>query len=643
MSEEPRPGDEGPAAPADIRGEPHARDVEVGRLQHDRQLAEVSEELARPAVRDPLTGLANRELLLEEMGGALARATRSGHATALLLVDLDRFSDVNDALGHAGGDAVLVEVARRMAALVHGPDQVAGTAGATTGTVARLAGDELVVICERVEGLEGATAIARSVTRALAPPVRVGRSNIGVTASIGIGLAPAGRTDVDRLLLEAGAAVRRAKERGRGLTEVHADGMRMSSARDAVHALEEAIDGGQLRLHYQPKVALDSDRVVGVEALLRWEHPDRGLVSPHEFIHLAEETGLILPIGTWVLREACREGARWEHALPRLPPLVVSVNVSPRQFGGALVESVADALAETGIDPTSLCLEVTESIVMDDVEGAITTLRELADLGVLLSVDDFGTGYSSFSYLKRLALDELKIDKSFVDGLGRDAHDTAIVAAVVAMAHALDLRVVAEGVETADQLARLRALGCEEAQGYHLARPGPPATVTRLLLAEAETGFRGHPDDRPLTVDLRVPGRTPRVLVVDDSDDVRLVVRISLSAVGFDVHEASDGAAAVSMARALVPDAIVLDLVLPDVDGAEVCRVLRSDPLTAGITIVMATGNADADDKVRAFSAGADDYLVKPFSPRDLTSRIQAALRRRHDGADAGATLPSHP
>jgi diguanylate cyclase (GGDEF)-like protein len=642
VSEVHRPGDEGTGPPPDIHVPSPDGSRWVGR-QHDRQLAEVSAELALLSLRDPLTGLANRALMIEEVGRALARAARSGDATAVLVVDLDRFNDVNDDLGHAGGDAVLVEVARRVAALFCGPDQVAGTAGATAGTVARLGGDELVVICERVAGPEAARAIARRVTRALAAPVGVGRSTVGVTASIGVGLAPSGATDVDRLLLEAGAAMRRAKERGRGMTEVHADGMRTSSARDAVHALQEAIDGGQLRLHYQPKVALDSDRVVGVEALLRWEHPVHGLVSPHEFIHLAEETGLILPIGTWVLREACRESARWEQALPRLPPLVVSVNVSPRQFGGALVQTVADALTETGIDPSSLCLEVTESTVMDDVEGAIATLGELADLGVLLSMDDFGTGYSSFSYLKRLALDELKIDKSFVDGLGRDAHDTAIVAAVVAMAHALDLRVVAEGVETADQLARLRALGCEEAQGYHLARPGPPAAVTTLLLAEAGTGFRSHADDRPVTVDLRRPGRTPTVLVVDDSDAVRLVVRISLSTVGFDVHEASDGAAAVSMARAIVPDAIVLDLALPDADGAEVCRVLRSDPLTAGITIVMATGSADADDKARAFSAGADDYLVKPFSPRDLTSRMHAALRRRHGGADADATVAGHP
>ena len=598
----------------------------------ERRLAEVSDELAHLALHDELTGLANRAQLLADAGSALARAARSERDTALVLIDLDRFSDVNDALGHAGGDAVLVEVARRLEALFRSSGTV-GSVGAP-GTVARLSGDEFVVVCERVAGRQAATAIARSITQTLAPPVRVQRSNVGVTASIGIGLATPGQTDVDRLLLEAGAAMRHAKERGRGMSEVYADGMRVSSARDAVHALQEAIDHGQLRLHYQPKVALDSDRVVGVEALLRWEHPDRGLVSPHEFIQLAEETGLIVPIGTWVLGEACRELARWEDALPRLPPLVVSVNVSPRQFGGALVQAVADALAESRIPPSSLCLEVTESIVMDDVEGAVVTLRELADLGVLLSVDDFGTGYSSFSYLKRLALDELKVDKSFVDGLGRDPNDTAIVAAVVAVAHALDLTVVAEGVETADQLARLRALGCEEAQGYHLARPGPPAAVTTLLLAETELGFRGHAGDRAVAGGVPPPSRTPTVLVVDDSDDVRLVARISLSAVGFDVHEASDGAEALAMARALVPDGIVLDLVLPDLDGAEVCRLLRADPVTAGITIVMATGNADADDKARAFSAGADDYIVKPYPPRELTSRMNAALRRRHRGAD---------
>jgi diguanylate cyclase (GGDEF)-like protein len=645
MSDGGRTAGRGPGRP------PHERDARPAEarpptpLEHVRRLAVVSGELAHLERHDQLTGLGNRIQLLAEAGRALARAACGERATALLLVDLDRFSDVNDALGHVGGDAVLVEVARRIAALLTAPGATAGSAGtaSTAGIVARLAGDEFVVLCERVDDLQAAAAVARRIIGALAPPVQVAGGNVGVTASIGIALAPPGRTDVDGLLLEAGAAMRHAKQRGRGLSDVYADGMRVSSARDAVQALKVAIDERQLRLHYQPKVALDSDRIVGVEALLRWEHPDRGLVSPHEFIQLAEETGLIVPIGTWVLQEACRERARWEEALPRLPPLVVSVNVSPRQFGAALVETVTDALAGSGIPPSSLCLEVTESIVMDDVEGAIVTLRELAGLGVLLSVDDFGTGYSSFSYLKRLALDELKIDKSFVDGLGRDANDTAIVAAVVAMAHALDLRVVAEGVETADQLVRLRALGCEEAQGYLLARPGPPAAITTLLLAEAGSGFRSHAGQRAPADGVAPPGRTPTVLVVDDSDDVRFVSRISLSAVGFDVHEAADGAAAVSMARALVPDGIVLDLVLPDVDGAEVCRILRADRVTAGITIVMATGNADADDKVRAFSAGADDYIVKPFSPRELTSRMNAALRRRDGGADHGPPAGPHP
>ena len=601
----------------------------------DRQLAELTDALRRVSLQDPLTGLATRAILLEQASRSLARAARTGSGTAVVSVDLDSFNEVNDMLGHTGGDVVLVEVGRRLEGLFRASDTVARS----PETVARLGGDEFIIVCEQVGNPDAARAVGRRIAGALARPVDVGGRQVAVTASVGISLALPGRTDVGALLLEAGAAMRRAKEQGHGLCEVYAEGMRSSATREAVDALRVAVDHGQLRLHYQPKIALGSDRVVGVEALLRWEDPARGLVPPHEFIGLAEESGLILPIGSWVLREACRQAAQWHRERPDRPPLVVSVNVSPRQFGPALVQVVAAVLVETGVPPETLCLEVTEGILMDDVEGAIVTLHQLARLGVALSVDDFGTGYSSFSYLKRLRLDELKIDKSFVDGLGRDANDTAIVAAVVAMAQALGLRVVAEGVETADQLLRLRALGCEEVQGYHLARPGPPATITSLLAAEREPGFRSHAGAQPLAPRQPERGGTPMVLVVDDTPEVRQLARMSLSAVGFDVQEAADGATALAMARELVPDGIVLDVVMPDLSGIEVCRRLRADPGTAGITIVVASANAEADDKVEAFSAGADDYIVKPFSPRDLTSRMHAALRRRQ-GVDEGHGSP---
>ena len=312
---------------------------------------------------------------------------------------------------------------------------------------------------------------------------------------------------------------------------------------------------------------------------------------------------------------------RWRTALPGGHPLVVAVNVSPRQFEANLAETFGGIIGHSGIDPATVCLEVTESMVMQDAELAIATLRELKSLGLSISVDDFGTGFSSLAYLKRFPLDELKIDKSFVDGLGRDPEATAIVAAVMGMAHALDLRVVAEGVETADQVVRLRTLGCDEAQGFFYARPGPAADIDARLVAEA------HATDR--TRRGPASAHIGKVLVVDDADDVRQLVRSSLAAVGFEVREAASGEDAVTMARHFRPDCVVLDVNLPGISGFDVCRILRDDPANARTTIVILTGDPASSEKVMAFSLEADDYVVKPFSPRDLGNRVNAAIRRR--------------
>lgn len=397
--------------------------------------------------------------------------------------------------------------------------------------------------------------------------------------------------------------------------------------------LRQAFAGGQLRLHYQPKVALENDVMVGVEALLRWQHPQRGLVPPGAFIAVAEQTGLIVPIGAWVIEEACREASRWRRSYPGRPALVVSVNVSPRQFGAGLVDVVGRALTAAATDPGTLCLEVTEGLLMDDDEGSIEILHQLARLGVLLSLDDFGTGFSSLVRLKRFPLNELKIDKSFVDGLGHDPDDTAIVAAIVALAHALDLCVVAEGVETDEQLQRLRTLGCEQAQGYYFARPGPPEAIDLILNAETGGGWfdqnqPSHPDDSA-----SLPYHPVRVLVIDDDAAVRQLVVMTLTMVGFDVHQADGGAAAVSTAAQIGADCILLDLSMPGMSGLEVCRALRKEPATAKTTIVILTATDDAADKVDSFSSGADDYITKPFSPRELASRVHAAIRRRREAA----------
>jgi EAL domain-containing protein (putative c-di-GMP-specific phosphodiesterase class I)/ActR/RegA family two-component response regulator len=391
-------------------------------------------------------------------------------------------------------------------------------------------------------------------------------------------------------------------------------------------SLRGALLHGEFYIDYQPKISLVTDRTVGVEALLRWMHPERGLIAPLDFIPLAEESGLIVQIGAWVLEQACRDALHWRTALPGGQPLQVAVNVSPRQFDSDLAETFGGIIGRSGIAPETLCLEVTESMVMEDAELAIATLRELKALGLSLSVDDFGTGFSSLAYLKRFPLDELKIDKSFVDGLGRDFEATAIIAAVMGMAHALDLRVVAEGVETADQVVRLRTLGCDEAQGFFYARPASVVAVDERLSAEARAYVGGTERQEPKRPDSAHIGR---VLVVDDAGDVRQLARSSLAAVGFEVREAASGEDAVTMARHFKPDCVVLDVNLPGISGFDVCRILRDDPTNRRTTIVMLTSDAGPSEKVMAFSLQADDYMVKPFSPRDLVSRITAAIRRR--------------
>jgi diguanylate cyclase (GGDEF)-like protein len=599
-------------------------------------------EGAGPALYDSLTGLAKWHLFADRAAAALGRAIRERTSTALLVIDIDRFHRINDQFGHESGDRVLVDVGRRLDAIVRPYDAVTRRGN----RVARLGNDEFMVLCENVPDRAAARALCRRVTRLLEAPVSFDGGQVVLTAGIGVALAPPGETNVEELITHAESAMRRSKHRGLGAHTVFTADMVDVGNRiaEAGRALEQGFKRGELRLHYQPKLALDSDRIVGVEALLRWEHPDRGTVGPDEFIPVAEATGLILPIGTWVIEHACREGARWRAAFPDRPALVVSVNVSPRQFGAELVEVVARTLATTGTEPASLCLEVTESLLMDDIDGSVEVLRELAGLGVAISIDDFGTGYSSLSYLKQFPLHELKIDRSFIEGLGRDDNDTAIVAAVVAMAHALDLVVVAEGVETAEQLQRLRTLGCEQAQGYYFARPGPASDVDALLMAEADASWRGHAPDVN-SADGTEHYRSVRVLVVDDSPSVRELAALSLAAVGFEVHEAANGSTALSMAAEVVPDCVLLDVDMPDMSGLEACRALRASPMAADCTILMLTANDDAEAKVEAFSAGADDYVLKPFSPRDLAGRVNAALRRRREasGNAGGSPLPGAP
>jgi len=447
------------------------------------------------ALHDPLTGLANRGLLMEQLGQALARARRRPGSVAVLFLDLDRFKVVNDSLGHAGGDDLLVEVARRLERVMRSAD-----------TVARLGGDEFVVLAEDVASVDEAFTLARRLREAIAVPIEAGAGQkIVVTASVGIALsAPGTGTDDDpgaagesadhngvvmatssSLLWDADVAMYRAKDAGRDRIQLFEEGLRASSLNRfrSEAMLRHALDHDGLRLHYQPLVDLTTGALAGAEALVRLHHPDRGLIPPAEFIPVAEETGLVVPLGAWVVAEAATQAAAWRALQPvDAPPMTVSINLSGRQLKtpGFAVE-VGAAIARTGADASHLCFEVTENTLLDAGGASVSTLEGLKDLGVRLAIDDFGTGHSSLTWLRRLPADFLKVDKTFVAGLGTDPSDTAIVRAVLDLGEALGLTTVAEGVETAEQLEALRDLGCDWAQGYHLARPGPPEAVTRLI------------------------------------------------------------------------------------------------------------------------------------------------------------------
>ncbi|HEY3240413.1 MAG TPA: EAL domain-containing protein [Acidimicrobiia bacterium] len=421
------------------------------------------EALTRLALQDPLTTLPNRALFLDRLALALRRQERGGRIVAVLFVDLDRFKAVNDTLGHFAGDLLLVAVAERLGRILRPGD-----------TIARLGGDEFAVVCEGLGGPAGAEEIADRILNCLAAPVLVEGQEVIASASIGIAISEPGATP-DTMLRDADTAMYEAKDAGRNRFHVFdpASRARTLARHRRAEELRVALDRSELRLCYQLEVDLAEEATTGVEALVRWQHPTLGLLPPSEFIDVAEETGLVVPLGDWVLREACRELARRD---PNANPggLRLSVNLSARQLGvPELIDTVRNTLNETGLDPSRLCLEITESVLMDDVGSSIEALLDLKALGVRLAIDDFGTGYSSLSYLRRFPVDVVKLDRSFVAGMGVDPAATAIVAAVVNLAHALGIVVVAEGVETEAQLVALRALRCDRAQGYYWNRPLP--------------------------------------------------------------------------------------------------------------------------------------------------------------------------
>ena len=433
----------------------------------------LEQRLTHQAFHDPLTGLANRILFHDRVQQALHRADRARPSVAVLFVDLDDFKRVNDSLGHAEGDRLLVTVAERLLNATRGCD-----------TVARLGGDEFAILLENVRDVPDMLAVAERVLGSMRRPVAL--SGREVLVGLSVGIARSGLEDsVDDLLRNADVAMYISKNQGKGRyqlfrPEMHAQVVeRLELEADLRHA----IGGGDISLRFQPIVALESGTVTGVEALMRWTHPSRGEISPAVFVPLAEETGLIVPLGYWVLHEACRQAAAWQQSAPAgTPPLSITVNLSGRQLHEAsLVDEVASAIRTTRLAPSSLVLEVTESVIMQDTEVTLARLRELKSLGLSLAIDDFGTGYSSLAYLQRFPIDIMKIDRAFVDGITRTASDLALVRAILSLAESLGLHTVAEGIESEDQCAALLGLGCLLGQGYLFARPLTPPQLTELL------------------------------------------------------------------------------------------------------------------------------------------------------------------
>ena len=474
--------------------------IQLGRVIEREQ----AEERLLHARHDALTQLPNRAALLDRLEQAIKGATRrKGYMFAVLFLDLDRFKIVNDSLGHMAGDQLIVECARRLTTCLRQADTVARATEEDErpppGTVARLGGDEFIVLLEDIRDVSDGIRVAERLQRELASPFTLAGQQVFTSASIGIALSTTGYSTAEDILRDADIAMYRAKALGKARWEVFDEAMR-------AHALSRlqmetdsrrALESEEFRVHYQPIVSLPSGCISGFEALVRWQQGERGMISPLEFIPVAEETGLILGIGKWVLREACHQIRVWHERFPREPPLTMSVNLSAKQFAQAdLADRVGRILHETGVPAENLELEFTERVSMEDVEHSQRSIQALKRLGVRLVIDDFGTGYSSLSYLRRFSIDTLKIDRSFISQLDVNQESREIVRAITTLAHNMGMNVVAEGTETATQAAYLEQFGCDYAQGYFFFKPADAATVEALLQRHGEYAGREDANTR---------------------------------------------------------------------------------------------------------------------------------------------------
>jgi diguanylate cyclase (GGDEF)-like protein len=452
----------------------HVESLELVVTDRTKGLEAANRQLRHLASHDALTGLPNRLLLDDRIAQAIAQAQRNSHEFAVLVIDLDRFKLINDSLGHRAGDDLLREVAQRLSGAVRAVD-----------TTARTGGDEFVILLAGPVTQAEALEIGKRAIEVMEPSVRLLGIDVHISPSIGIAFFPQDGASVDTLLARADAAMYCAKERGRNNMQCYKEGM-SSATHERVRFesdLHEALRLRQFELHYQPKVDMSTGRINSAEALIRWRHPQRGLVPPSEFITIAAECGLLDDVGEWVLFEACRQAKAWQRE--GLRPMRIAVNLAPSQFRLAnLVGQIRGALEATALDPQFLEVELTETAVMSDPESSVRILEAISRMGVLVSVDDFGTGYSSMSYLRRFPIDKLKIDRCFVDEMTRRPEDASIVRAIISLAHSLHLKVIAEGVETPEQLALLKLLGCDQYQGFHFSAAVLPERFAALVRQE---------------------------------------------------------------------------------------------------------------------------------------------------------------
>ena len=587
------------------------RDVTDGR--------DFAEKLWHRSNFDGLTELPNRNLFLDRLLQALVVASREGSKVALLFVGLDGFKNINDSLGHWIGDKVLQEAARRFGQCLRAGD-----------TAARFGGDEFTVVLSGIQSASEVEVLLRSMLEALQEPFIIEQHQILLSCSIGVCLWPGDGEDVEALMRNATSAMQQAKQAGRNTFRFFTPAMdaRAQARSRLADELADALSQGEFHLVFQPLVDIKSGKVVAAEALLRWHNRYLGVISPEQFVPLAEELGLIRPIGEWLLTAACREALDWQGM--GLGDLKVAVNISPRQFQqGEIVAIIERALTDTGLAPRLLTIEITEGLLLANSEEVLAKLERIRSLGVSLSVDDFGTGYSSLSYLKAFPIDVLKIDRSFIAEVLGNSGDATLVEAIISLGHSLRMEVVAEGVEGSDQLAFLAERGCDVAQGYYFS---PPLRAPRFREFVVERA--GHPPLAGGSLFAAHHGTAPsgiRVLFADDVELVRLVFRDFLAGTGCEVDDVADGAAAVArFVDAATPyDLVVLDLYMPDTDGFAAAEAIRAHEAAHGLArvpIVALTARNTEEERWRAKDSGFDRFLSKPIARAELLDAMAEML-----------------